>query len=210
MSKEPLRPLYVDCDDVLCETAAALCQLLRQEFGKHLPVEAITDFDLEVSFGLTRREWQHLMARAHEPDFLCRLAPVPQAAETLRELAGRGCPIHVVTGRPPSTEEASRAWLDQQGIPYDALLFVDKYDRPDPNPGAAAPLTLAELSARRFRAAIDDSPTMIRFLAEQMDAPVLVLDRPWNRAGLPVPAGAARRVRRCHSWPEIAQALLGS
>ena len=37
--------IYVDIDDVLCETAASLCGLAAREFGRHVAYEDVGVFD---------------------------------------------------------------------------------------------------------------------------------------------------------------------
>ena len=45
--------IYVDMDDVLCETAANLCRLAEREFGRHVDYADVFAFDLQKVFGLT-------------------------------------------------------------------------------------------------------------------------------------------------------------
>jgi hypothetical protein len=50
-----LTSIYVDFDDVLCETARALVALLQSHFGRTVAFDDVISFDLAVSFGLNLR-----------------------------------------------------------------------------------------------------------------------------------------------------------
>lgn len=204
----PVPPLYVDFDDVLCETARGIAGLLEREFGKTVRFEDIATFDLAVAFGLNVAEIDHLMRLTHLPANLAAMAPVDGAVPALRRWAARGGQVAVVTGRPASCFEASRDWLQRHGVPHDALIFVDKYGRPDPHPAAVGARTLDQLRCMEFALAVEDSPQMVTFLCEHMRMPVVVLDRPWN-ARLAAPAGAGRAPHRCRSWSEVERLLPG-
>lgn len=190
--------IYVDFDDVLCETARGLAELLQAEWGKRVAYEEIRWFDLGRSFGLTERETARLLDAGHRPEILGSFRPTPGAQETLWQWRARGCEICIVTGRPPATAGASRAWLDAHAMPYDRLFFVDKYRRLPPGPDL---LTLDALAGMEFAFAVDDAPAMLEFLVVSMPMPVLIYDRPWNSGFAPPTNG--RLVARCRSWEEI-------
>lgn len=185
-------------DDVLCETCRGLIELLRDEFGRTVEYEDVHDFDLGNSFKLTRDELDTFLDRAHEHDVLAGLAPIQGAKDALVEWVGRGFDIAILTGRPPSARRATEEWLDRHAIPHSALKFVDKYGRFGDEAGADGALGLDDLGALRFRLAVEDSPTTAAFLAEKGVAPVVLLDRPWNRG---LTNGGIRRVA---DWIELA------
>jgi len=178
---DPARTVYVDMDDVLCETLRGLLALLEDEFGRRIAYEDVRDFDLGRSFGLTPDELDAFLARAHHPAVLASFAPVPGARRALAAWTARGFRVAVVTGRPPSSRGCTAAWLDRHGIPYDSLRFVDKYGRFGDEAGTDGALTLEDLASLRFRLAVEDSAATAAFLAEHGVAPVVLLDRPWNR-----------------------------
>lgn len=191
--------IYVDFDDVLCETAQTLTALLARMFRKTVPFESIWTFDLSKSFGLGPEELASFMAAAHAPEIIEGTEPIDGAAEALGRWMGGGAEVCIVTGRPPSTEEASRRWLAKHRMPHSSLMFVDKYSREFPlhcGPGA---VTLDELVKMEFCLAVDDAPMMLDFLEKRMTMPVVIFDRPWN-AGV----GTSARFQRCRSWKEIA------
>lgn len=199
----PAQPtVYVDFDDVLCETARGLAALAGDLFGLRIRFEDILSFDLERAFGINRPQWVQLMDAAHQPEFLHALEPVPGAAAVLESWRAAGARIAVVTGRPPDTREASALWLDAHGVPCDELVFVDKYGRHGPQDRVGS-ITLDELRTREFCLAIDDAPEMIRFLSARMSVPLAVFERPWNLAELGADGIGLRDLSWCRTWADI-------
>jgi uncharacterized HAD superfamily protein len=197
--------IYVDFDDVLSETARCLIGLLERRFGRTVPYESICDFDLRSSFRLTAEEERGLMDEGHTAEVLRSMQAVPHAVETLREWDRSGYRVWVVTGRPPSTQAASREWLDARGVPYSELVFVDKYSRLYPGWGAAKAVTLDEFRLESFDLAVEDSADMASFLWERMGVPVALLGRPWNQR-VAIDGGGGGIVR-CRDWRDIGSAF---
>ena len=195
--------IYIDFDDVLCETALGLAQIVEQEFGRRVAFEDIQAFDLEISFDLNRQQWERLMDLAHRPEVLARLAPIEGASEVLRAWAAAGYDLDILTGRPSASQEASGEWLARYGIPFASLTFVDKYARTHVVRGGMDVLTLDELAARDYVLAVDDAPRMLSYLSQEMSVPLLVFDRPWNADWKPDTTATAP-VTRCASWEQIA------
>lgn len=189
-------PIYVDFDDVLSETTRSFVNIVRNEFGKTVSYEAITSFDLKVSFQLTDREYLHLFHTIHQPDVLLGLPPVPGAVNALARWKNLGYSIAVVTGRLPGAYDASLEWLRQHQVPYDTFTIVDKYGRKEMDTAIAEPL--ATLSEKSFCLAVEDSAAMARHLYSAMHTPVALIDRPWNRKS-PLPG----EIRRYRSWPSL-------
>ncbi|HEY7319135.1 MAG TPA: bifunctional metallophosphatase/5'-nucleotidase [Candidatus Binatia bacterium] len=191
--------IYVDMDDVLCETARGCLDVIERLFGKRVAYEQLTDFDLGNSCELSVEETAVLYHIVHHPEELLRLKPVNGAIAVLNRWIAAGFEIAIVTGRPPATYEVSLDWLAREGMPYHSFTVVDKYRR---FPTETA-LSLSELAARKFVFAVEDSATMARYLAEQMQVPVRLFDRPWNRAAAKHP-----RITRHNHWFEIAAEVL--
>ena len=194
--------IYVDFDDVLCETAQALLRIAAEEFGVRQRFEEVHSFDLSEAFALTEAQKARLLDRLHEPGLLTALAPIPGAVAALRRWRARGYQIDVVTGRPASTRPGSERWLAAHDVPVSSLLFVDKYGRA----GGGDTVPLAEIARRRYRVAVDDAPAMVTWLTRETDIPVLLFDRPWNRDGA-LPPDVAAAATRCHDWAEIERHL---
>ena len=196
--------IYVDFDDVLCETAPALSGLARELFGRDVPFERIRDFDLRKAFALERAQYEALMARAHEPGFLLAFPAMPGGVDCLRAWQGRGHEVVIVTGRPSSTHGASRAWLQRHGLAALPVLYVDKYNRNHDTPPDAPPmLPFDALRREPFDVAIDDSPVALDALRARPAGRTLVFDRPWNRAY----DCSGARTTRCRGWDEVAKAV---
>ena len=198
--------IYIDFDDVLCETAQCLSELARELFGRHVPYEAISVFNLQEAFSLSDAEIARLMERAHDTDVLAHLEPTPGGLEAVRALEAAGHDLVIVTGRPASSHDGSRGWLNRHGLAHLGLVHLDKYGRAPATPHASAPQTLsrAEFERLHFDVAIDDSPAALDLLAHRTNCTVIVYDRPWNQA-----YAAAPTMRRRRSWTEIVD-LIGS
>jgi uncharacterized HAD superfamily protein len=195
--------IYVDFDDVLCETARGLAALLEQEFGKTVAFEQITEFNLEKSFSLSATEIEHLMHLGHQPEFLENLPPVPGAVDGLLGWSRLGYEISVVTGRPPWSADASHAWLRKHGLEPDNMVFVDKYGRMTSDDLSGLAISLDELTSLEFCLALEDAPGMATYLVQNMSMPVVVLERPWN-ADAVIPEKEERRsLHRCRDWMHV-------
>lgn len=196
--------IYVDFDDVVCETARCLSEWARSWFDVHVAYENIHWFDLRRSLGLTDAQYEELMARAHADDNMLRYPPTPGAIETLLRWRRAGLEVTVVTGRPITTRTVSHAWLKRYGLAEMPIIFVDKYQRePATAPGAPRALTLDEFNALSFDMAVEDAPLALDLLAANPDIRVFVFDRPWNRAYTP----ACGQVERAVDWTVLAAAV---
>lgn len=196
--------IYVDFDDVICETARPLCGLLQELYGKHVPYDEVAVFDLEEAFGLAREQYEQLMARAHEVAFLDALLPTPGAVEVLQGWLREGFEPEIVTGRPADTGEISRRWLARWGLDALPIAHVDKYGR---HRDVACPAgerlwSLETLKAQPFVLAIDDSPIALELLGECNAYPILIFERPWNATYVPSTSNGTR-CRRCRDWPTL-------
>jgi len=193
--------IYVDYDDVLCETAQALVVLAQEMFGCAVPFECIRSFDLRESFALDHAQYEALMDRAHAPEFLLALPAIAGCAACLRGWLRQGYEVTVVTGRPSSADRVSREWLARQDLAAIPVLYVDKYNRNHTVPPGAPPiLPFAALLQERFDVAIDDSPIALDALQTRSTGCTVVFDRPWNRTY----NCSGARMTRCCGWQEVA------
>lgn len=175
-------PVYVDFDDVLCESARTLASISGEKYGKGVQFDEIYSFDLDLSFGLDANEKQDLFALFHDAEMLASIPPIPDAIRGMQSWANAGCTIEIVTGRPPVTQGVSCAWLHKYDVPYDRIIFVDKYRRGHGDVSGVLQFSLEQIVARSYALAVDDSPTMISYLATATSWPLVVFDRPWNRS----------------------------
>jgi uncharacterized HAD superfamily protein len=192
-----MKRIYVDLDDVISRTTDTYSAVIEQEFGRKVRFEDLTCFDLKVSFKLTDREYRHFFDRIHQPDMLMGFDPVPGAKETMARWIDAGHRVDIVTGRPPSARKASLAWLERQKIAFSEFIMVDKYNRTGEDHPEV--ISRARLTACQYDLAVEDSLDTALFLAEHMDVPVLLYDRPWNARPVTYP-----NITRVESWRQIA------
>ncbi|HEX7227562.1 MAG TPA: HAD family hydrolase [Candidatus Binatia bacterium] len=197
-----MRTVYVDMDDVLCQTAQHFLTILERNFGKRFSFEQLTDFDVGEACEITAGEREELYRIVHQGEELLNIPPIPGAIDVLEQWSAAGYKVAIVTGRPPDTYEPSVQWLKKHRVPHDGILIVDKYGRFVPDGSRC--ISLEALMNHSFCWAVEDSPTMAMYLASQMKIPVALLDRPWNRKDT-----NHDLVSRHCDWIEIARALPG-
>lgn len=197
-----MQTVYVDMDDVLCQTAQHFLTILEREFGKKFTFEQLTDFDVGEACEITAEEREELYRIVHQGEELLSIPPIPGAIDVLEQWSAAGYEVAIVTGRPPDTYEPSVQWLKKHGVPHDSILIVDKYGRFVPDGSGC--ISLEALMDHSFCWAVEDSPIMAMYLASQMKIPVALLDRPWNRKDT-----NHELVSRHSDWIEIARALPG-
>jgi uncharacterized HAD superfamily protein len=197
------RQIYVDLDDVLAETGRTFLEVLNREFDKTVEWDAIHDYDLGVSLGMDERQLTEFMHAVHRPEVLASVEPMPGSLAALSSWAEQGYEIEVVTGRPSATRDVSRAWLRDQEVPHHSLIHVDKYAWEEELMGTSSGVPLIRLTGNGYCLAVEDSAEVAIHLTEILEAPVAVLDRPWNRRRLDAHTDPKGRIVRCDSWQEI-------
>jgi uncharacterized HAD superfamily protein len=191
--------IYIDFDDCLCETARHFSGLAKEMFGKNVPYENINFFNLQKSFSLTDEQYVEFMAEGHKPEVLLSYAETPGATETVNAWLNEGHDISIITGRPYSTFEPSREWLDKHGLERVKLYCLDKYGRDSFIKDSEFSLKLEDYYKMHFDVAIEDSPHAFKFFDHIPELKVFVYDRPWNHnAELP-----GDNFIRCSSWETI-------
>ena len=191
--------IYVDFDDCLCETARAFCDLVNKMFGKNVPYEEMRYFNLQMAYDLTEEQYDLLLEKGHEPDELLSYKETPGASATINEWISRGINVSVITGRPLSTYEVSRSWLDTHGLRDIPLYCFDKYGRENFLKGSSYGLSVEDYYKMKFDYAVEDSPSAFKFFDHLPQLKVLVFDRPWNHnCELP-----GSNYCRCTDWDTI-------
>ena len=191
--------IYIDFDDCLCETGRAFADLASDLFGKDIPYEEMQYFNLRQAFDLTEEQYEQLLVKGHEPELLLSFEETPGASEVINEWLRKGYNVSVITGRPYSTYEVSRAWLDRHGLQGAGLYCLDKYGRENLVPDSEFSLELDDYYKMKFDYAIEDSPLAFRFFDHLPDLKVMVFDRPWNRTAV----FPNDHYRRCRDWENI-------
>ena len=172
--------IYVDFDDCICETARNFSTLAVEMFDIHVPYEKIKYFDLDKSFNLSDEQFDQFMIRGHEPEVLLSYDETPGASSVINEWISCGHDVSIITGRPFSSYEPSRQWLDSHGLKNVRLYCLNKYGR-DSFIYSDYSLELEDYYKMKFDFAVEDSPKAFRFFDHLPDLKVLVYDRPWNR-----------------------------
>ena len=191
--------IYVDYDDCLCETAKAFSVLAERLFGKNVPYEEVRFFNLQASFGLSDEEYEHLMLEGHRPEEILSYEATPGAAEVVNEWIDQGHEVTIITGRPFSSYEPSRKWLDMNGFDRVKMYCLNKYGRDTFIKNSDFNMELEDYYKMKFDFAVEDSPMAFRFFEHLPELRVLVYDRPWNQEEA-FPNANYSRVR---SWEQI-------
>lgn len=197
--------IYIDFDDCLCETGRVFAEMASSLFGKEIPYEEMQYFNLRQAFDLTEEQYGQLLVKGHEPETLLSIEETPGASKVINEWIGRGYHISVITGRPFSTYDVSRAWLDSHGLRNVRLYCLDKYGRENFIPDSDFSLELDDYYKMKFDYAIEDSPLAFRFFDHLPDLRVMVFDRPWNRTAV----FPNDHYRRCRDWETIRAIVAG-
>ena len=151
--------IYVDMDDVLCDTAGAYLDFVEKQFGKQVRFEDIHSFNLQESFNLSDEENKYMFRCAHRSEFILNIKPFDGAADILNQWKDMNFRIAVVTGRHTSAYQDSLGWLEHHEIPYDSFTMVDKYGWEDTDHELA--ISLEGLKARSFVFGGEDNLKMI-------------------------------------------------
>ena len=195
--------IYVDFDDCLCETARYFSDLAAQLFGVDVPYEKIKYFNLQKSFSLNDQDYDKLMVEGHRPEVLLAYEETPGAVETITGWLDHGHDVKIITGRPVSTYDVSREWLNLHGLERLPLYCLNKYGRDNFIKGSTFNLELEDYYKMHFDYAVEDSPHAFKFFDHLPELKVLVFDRPWNReCEFP-----NQNYTRCSSWEMIKNAF---
>ncbi len=172
---------YVDFDDCLCETARAFTDIAKRLFDKDVTYEEMKYFDLKKTFELNDEEYEQLMAEGHRSDVLIGYEETSGVSRVLNEWIDAGHEVFIITGRPYSTYEISRKWLDEHGLERAKLYFLNKYGRDFFYKDSEFNLELEDFYRMKFDYAVEDSPMAFKYLEHFPELKVMVFDRPWNR-----------------------------
>ena len=191
--------IYIDFDDVICETAKSITRIAKELFGIELPYREIQFFNLQKVYDLDDDQYDRLMHECHTPENLLTYEETPDASRIINKWIDDGHEVSVITGRPFDAYEPSRKWLDNHGLERIPLFCVDKYGREKANQKYSYSLTLKELYDMDFDFAIEDSPSAFEHVLHFNKCTVAVFNRPWNvNAELP-----NENFVRCSGWQDI-------
>lgn len=138
------------------------------------------------------------MLEGHKPEILLAYEETPDASKVLNELMDEGHEVSVITGRPDSTYDVSRRWLDEHDLKRANLYFLNKYGRDTFYQKGSYNLELEDFYKMQFDYAIEDSPLAFKYFDKWPDLRVMVFDRPWNQE-----CDLQENFLRCPSWEYI-------
>ena len=191
--------VYIDFDDVICETAKHFCCIAKELFDIDLPYQEVQFFNLKKSFDLDDAQYEDLMKAGHLPQTLLAYEETPGASEIINKWVDEGHEVSFVTGRPFDSYEPSRRWLDEHGLERVPLYCVDKYGREQFTSDFTFSMTLEQLYGMTFDFAVEDSPAAFEHVLHFDGCTVAIFNRPWNvKAELP-----NENFVRCADWEEI-------
>ena len=191
--------IYIDFDDVICETAKEFTVIAKELFDIDVPYQEVQFFNLKKTFSLTDDQYDELMRAGHVPETLLRYEETPKASETINKWVDEGHEVSVITGRPFDAYEPSRQWLDEHNLKRVPLFCVDKYGRESFNMDASFNLTLEQFYNMTFDFIIEDSPNAFEHVLHFDNCTIAVFDRPWNQMEkLP-----NENFVRCKDWDAI-------
>jgi uncharacterized protein len=154
--------IALDIDSTLHHYWDLLQRIARERYGVELPYEEQRDWGITQ---LERDAIVHCVEETHSDENIAAGVPYPDAVETVRDWHAQGHWIHVTSHRRPSTHEATAAWLDRIGMPYDDLhCSFDKVPR------------CVELG---IHVLVDDSPVNIAKAREEGIVAATII-HPWN------------------------------
>ncbi|MCQ2528709.1 MAG: 2-dehydropantoate 2-reductase [Saccharofermentans sp.] len=191
--------IYIDFDDVICETAKYFTKIAKELFGIDVPYREVQFFNLQKSFDLSDEQYDELMRAGHFPENLLAYEEAPGASETINKWVDEGHDVSIVTGRPFDSYNPSRQWLDEHNLIRVPLFCVDKYGRESFNQDCSYNMTLTDLYNMEFDLAIEDSPAAFEHVQHFENCTVAVYNRPWN-ANAQFPDDS---FIRCEGWKEI-------
>jgi uncharacterized HAD superfamily protein len=179
----------VDVDDVLVESLPEYLRQFEAYFGHRVPLE-------EAAWEIFRRfpqippdRQERFYAHLDRVDFLVTRPAYPEAVAAVRTLAAQGHSLIVVTGRYATHASHTRRLLAGAGIldAFSALVHRDGEPTQTYKARTAKAWGLDLLVDDELHVAASVAPT----------APVLLMDRPWNRET--PPAG----VTRVAGWDQV-------
>jgi uncharacterized HAD superfamily protein len=158
----PLAKIALDIDSTLHHYWDLLQRVARERYGIELPYEEQRDWGITA---LERDAVIHCVEETHSDENIAAGVPYEGAVEAVSDWHRRGHWIHVTSHRRQSTYEATAAWLDRIGMPWDDLhCSFDKVPR------------CSELG---IDVLVDDSPVNIsRARAAGIVAATII--HPWN------------------------------
>ncbi len=176
--------IAIDIDSTLHHYWDLFALLARRRFGVAL------DYEQQVTWEIAQLRDEQvaaLVSETHRPEHVLAAEPYPGAVEVVSAWHRAGHFIHVTSHRAPEAHDASVAWMERIGLPFDELhCSWDKVTR------------CTEIGIDLL---IDDSPRNILRAQEAGIVPATIA-HPWNRE-----LCAEEGVICAADWPDLARRL---
>jgi 5'(3')-deoxyribonucleotidase len=151
----------IDLDGVLADQLAGAFPRIKDRLGIELAWKDVTEFRLPLGETDLAREIE--LAQL-DPDYLLEM-PVHSGALALVEELRQNNRVVLITARPGSALALTKAWLDDRGFEFDAIINA----------------TEEKKSLYGADVLIDDYTGNIRDFLANTDGLGVLVDRPWNR-----------------------------
>ncbi len=155
--------IAIDIDSTLHHYWDLFALLARRRFGVTLPYDDQVTWEIVQ---LRREQVAALVSESHRPEHVLAATPYAGAIETVNAWYAAGHFIHITSHRASSAREATAAWLERIGLPFDDLHC--SWDK------------IARCAEIEIDVLIDDSPRNILRAQEQGIVPATIA-HPWNR-----------------------------
>jgi hypothetical protein len=176
--------IAIDIDSTLHHYWDCFAKAARERFGIDLPYEEQLDWG---AYGLRPEQLKAVIAATHKPHEILAAKPYAGAVEVVRRWREQGHEIHVLSHREATCQGPTEHWLQEIGLPYDALdCCVDK---------------VAGCVALGVELLIDDSPVNLQGALDEGMA-VATIVHPWNRELVEMEGIVA-----APDWPSLAERL---
>jgi hypothetical protein len=176
--------IAVDIDSTLHDYWDVLSEISVRRFGIELPYEE------QLTWGLTRLRPEQLelcVRESHSDERILAGVPYAGAVETVRGWCEQGHAVDVVSYREPGCRQATAAWLQTIGLPFEDLLCSSEK---------------VELCVERsVDLLVDDCPMSILGALEQGIVAATIV-HPWNEE-----ICEEEDVICARDWHELAQLL---
>jgi uncharacterized HAD superfamily protein len=159
--------LCCDLDSVLADTDGAAIYRMNRDFGTSFHPADQVQWSLEGNLaGVCDDPATYITGMFCDPAFYADLPLILPMLVVLRKIKQHFREVQILTSRPEQVRSATRAWLDEYGIPYDRLVMTQDKARYCFEVGAAYH--------------IEDAPHHALAVAER-GIGVFLIDKPYNR-----------------------------
>lgn len=199
MSKYKQGHFICDVDGVLLDMVSVACEVLSEDFGRHITPSDIITWDWEYCLSFPADYWTEFWQKVWERE----IDPYPGANEFLGTLRGMGfMPIGLSTrpdnwrGLRPLDIAQQAGERDNKKLDLEYTIFVNSHDEKNAKAQQLWP---------DARFTIEDSPKNARDLGQIHHVQrSMLIDRPWNKGCISL----TDDWMRVHSYSHVIQELM--